>query len=583
LANQRRFGRYLIVAELGRGAMGAVHLAQDPLIQREVAIKTLLPDLPAEVMGDVRERFLREARSAGRLNHPNIVTIFDVGEQDGVAYIAMEVLEGRSLQQMLRDPGRLPLASIVNIAAQVGDALDHAHRFGIVHRDVKPANIMVSAAGRAKLTDFGVAHVPSSSMTQTGAALGSPKYMPPEQVTGQPVDPRSDVFSLGVVLYEMLTRCTPFERAGDTNVWALLHRIAAERHRPVTELDRELPAVFDRILDRALAKSPADRYGRAGDMANDLRNTRLAGAFGTVALSAEERRGQGGGSGRTPAPLDPTRARLIEDLDTFSQAFERQEQERMRVEEKERLRREEEIKRGYVDPKPAEPAKAAGPAPRPSALELLKQKAAARPAPVVDERAKKAQSDKRIDERLRAVFRYLGQFGAMLRDAHPVSARRFGLIFFGEASGLSLVEGSADYRSRRLVGEERFDYVVFKFGVAFVRPERFEVSGEQLPKIRQRLDKMAVRYEALEKKNDFGMVVHAKLMVTGPFPCQIVLRGDYDKPGFIVEMENVGRSGERRFRLGPDELSDETLDELGHWLLGADDAFARFVERQQAK
>jgi Protein kinase domain len=583
LANQRRFGRYLIVAELGRGAMGAVHLAQDPLIEREVAIKTLLPDLPAEVMGDVRERFLREARSAGRLNHPNIVTIFDVGEQDGVAYIAMEVLEGRSLQQMLRDPGRLPLASIVNIAAQVGDALDHAHRFGIVHRDVKPANIMVSAAGRAKLTDFGVAHVPSSSMTQTGTALGSPKYMPPEQVTGQPVDPRSDVFSLGVVLYEMLTRCTPFERAGDTNVWALLHRIAAERHRPVTELDRELPAVFDRILDRALAKSPADRYGRAGDMANDLRNTRLAGAFGTVALSAEERRGQGGGSGRTPAPLDPTRARLIEDLDTFSQAFERQEQERMRVEEKERLRREEEIKRGYVDPKPAEPAKAAGPAPRPSALELLKQKAAARPAPVVDERAKKAQSDKRIDERLRAVFRYLGQFGAMLRDAHPVSARRFGLIFFGEASGLSLVEGSADYRSRRLVGEERFDYVVFKFGVAFVRPERFEVSGEQLPKIRQRLDKMAVRYEALEKKNDFGMVVHAKLMVTGPFPCQIVLRGDYDQPGFIVEMENVGRSGERRFRLGPDELSDETLDELGHWLLGADDAFARFVERQQAK
>jgi hypothetical protein len=583
LANQRRFGRYLIVAELGRGAMGAVHLAQDPVIEREVAIKTLLPDLPAEVMGDVRERFLREARSAGRLNHPNIVTIFDVGEQDGVAYIAMEVLEGRSLQQMLRDPGRLPLASIVSIAAQVGDALDHAHRFAIVHRDVKPANIMVSAAGRAKLTDFGVAHVPSSSMTQTGVALGSPKYMPPEQVTGQPVDPRSDVFSLGVVLYEMLTRCTPFERAGDTNVWALLHRIAAERHRPVTELDRELPAVFDRILDRALAKSPADRYDRAGDMANDLRNTRLAGAFGTVALSAEERRGQGGGSGRTPAPLDPTRARLIEDLDTFSQAFERQEQERMRVEEKERLRREEEIKRGYVDPKPAEPAKAAGPARRPSALELLKQKAAARPAPVVDERAKKAQSDKRIDERLRAVFRYLGQFGAMLRDAHPVSARRFGLIFFGEASGLSLVEGSADYRSRRLVGEERFDYVVFKFGVSFVRPERFEVSGEQLPKIRQRLDKMAVRYEALEKKNDFGMVVHAKLMVTGPFPCQIVLRGDYDKPGFIVEMENVGRSGERRFGLGPDELSDETLDELGHWLLGADDAFARFVERQQAK
>jgi hypothetical protein len=171
----------------------------------------------------------------------------------------------------------------------------------------------------------------------------------------------------------------------------------------------------------------------------------------------------------------------------------------------------------------------------------------------------------------------------MLRDAHPVSKRRFGMIYFGEASGLALREGSADYRFRRLEGAERFDYVVFKFNVAFVRPERLEVSGEQLPKIRQRLDKMGVRYEALEKKNDFGVVVHSKLLVTGPFPCEIVLRGDYDQPGFIAEMDNVGRAGAARFRIGADELTDETLDELGTWLLGADDAFARFVERGRTK
>src|SRR5262245_24121999 len=252
--------------------MGTVHLARDPLIEREVAIKTLLPDLPAEMMGDVRERFLREARSAGRLNHPNIVTIFDVGEQDGVAYIAMEVLEGRSLQQMLREPTRLPLASIVDIGAQIADALDEAQRYGIVHRDVKPANIMVSPAGRAKLTDFGVAHVPSSNMTQTGAALGSPKYMSPEQVTGQALDPRSDIFSLGAVLYEMLARRTPFEQAGDNTVFAVMHRIASEPHAAVTDIDAQLPPAFNTILDSALAKSPDHRYARAGDMANDLRN-----------------------------------------------------------------------------------------------------------------------------------------------------------------------------------------------------------------------------------------------------------------------------------------------------------------------
>jgi tRNA A-37 threonylcarbamoyl transferase component Bud32 len=573
LTSQKRFGRYLILSELGRGAMGAVHLAQDPLIEREVAIKTLLPDLPAEVMGDVRERFLREARSAGRLNHPNIVTIFDVGEQDGVAYIAMEVLEGRSLQQMLRDPGRLPLATIVSIAAQMADALDHAQRFGIVHRDVKPANIMVSAAGRAKLTDFGVAHVPSSSMTQTGAALGSPKYMSPEQVTGQAIDPRSDIFSLGAVLYEMLVRRTPFEHPADTNVWSLLHRIAGERHRPVNELDAELPAVFDRILDRALAKSPEQRYQRAGDLANDLRNTRLAGASGTVAIGDEERRAP-----RAAPPKPAPDARLMEDLDSFAQGFERQEQERLRAEEQERLRRAAPQAPAPSAPKPAAP----GPARRPSALELLKQKAAARP-PVVDERTRKTESDKRIDARLRAAHRYLAEFGAMLRDAHPVSSRRFGLIYFGEVSGLSLCRGSADYRFRRLIGEEHFDYVVFKFGVEFVRPEKLEVSGEQLPKVRTRFDALEVRYEALEKKNDFGVVVNAKLMVTGPFPCQIVLRGDYDQGGFAVELENVERFGESRFRLGADELTDETLDELGHWLLGADDAFARFLRRGQAK
>ena len=577
MTTPQRFGRYLIVSELGRGAMGAVHLAQDPLIEREVAIKTLLPDLPAEVMGDVRERFLREARSAGRLNHPNIVTIFDVGEQDGVAYIAMEVLEGRSLQQMLRDPARLPFSSIVNIAAQVADALDHAQRFGIVHRDVKPANIMVSAAGRAKLTDFGVAHVPSSNMTQTGAALGSPKYMSPEQVTGQAIDPRSDIFSLGAVLYEMLARRTPFEHPGDTNVWSLLHRIAGQPHRPVTEHDAEVPAIFNRILDRALAKNPVDRYQRAGDLANELRNTRLAGAFGTVALGVEERRTPAA----PPAQSDPSRVRLLEDLDAFSQVFDKQEQERLRAEEQERLRRDEERKRSYFEAKPAEPAPAASSARRPSALELLKQKAAARPASVVDERARKIESQKRIDERLRAAFRYLGQFGMMLREAHPVSERRFGVVYFGETSGLSLCDGSADYRFRRIDGAERFDYVVFKLKVAFARPERLEVSGDQVTKIRQRLDKLEARYEALEKKNDFGMVVNAKLMVTGPFPCEIVLRGDYDQPGFVVEMEDVGRAGAARFRLGADELSDDVLDELGTWLLGADEAFARFITRRQ--
>src|SRR5512140_311355 len=161
---QTTLGRYRILGELGRGAMGTVYRALDPLIEREVAIKTLHPNLPEDVVEEVRQRFLREAKSAGRLNHPNIVTIYDVGEQDGVAYMAMELLEGRSLQQILRETPRLPIATIADLVAQVADGLDLAQRFRITHRDIKPANIMVSADWRAKLTDFGVAHVASSSM-----------------------------------------------------------------------------------------------------------------------------------------------------------------------------------------------------------------------------------------------------------------------------------------------------------------------------------------------------------------------------------------------------------------------------------
>jgi len=268
--DDKTLGRYQISEEIGRGAMGTVYRALDPLIEREVAIKTLNPNLPEEVMNEVRQRFLREAKSAGRLNLPNVVTVYDVGEQNGTAYIAMEFLEGRSLQRILREE-RLSLQAIANLAAQIADGLDHAREFNIVHRDVKPANVVVSSSGRAKLTDFGVAYVPSSAMTQTGAALGSPKYMSPEQVLGQPVDPRADIFSLGVVLYEMLIGTTPFESRGETTMFTLMNRITLEPHRPASVVNPAVPAVFDRILAKALAKKPEDRYESAGDMASDLR------------------------------------------------------------------------------------------------------------------------------------------------------------------------------------------------------------------------------------------------------------------------------------------------------------------------
>lgn len=568
----KRFGRYLIVGELGRGAMGAVYRAVDPLIEREVAIKTLLPHLPEQEMVAVRERFLREARSAGRLNHPSIVTIFDVGEQDGLAYIAMELLEGRTLQQMLAEATRLPVATAVDIAAQVADALDHALGFGIVHRDVKPANIMVSVGGRAKLADFGVAHLPSASMTHTGAALGSPKYMAPEQVLGQPVDPRADIFSLGAVFYEMLTGRTPFEREGESTVFALMNRIVTEPHAPVTQLDSGLPPAFDRILARALAKSPADRYPRAGEMARDLRGYRDAPVReGTVAPAAQQEK----------------TANLLADLDAFSQSFEAEQLVRVRAEEEARLKKEEEARRWIeldaerreaFDREREKSFTGTQGGTRPSAAILLARQQAARRAastsPGLD-----VDAAARVSARLRAAFQYLSELSTALNEAHPVSDRPYAVIYVGKIQSPILTDGFTDYRSRIVAGTEVFDFVLFKYKVRCSKPANVEVVGAELPYVRDKLDSMRIEYAAQETRNDVGNVVRATLAMSGPFPCEVILRGDYERGAIRLELDNVRQLGTIKTRLELDEFSDDVLDEFGTYVLGASDSFERFLKR----
>ena len=264
------FGRYRILKELGRGAMGVVYLGKDPTIHRFVAIKTMRLDQvddPDEVKG-IKERFFREAESTGRLMHPNIVTIYDAGEEEGVGYIAMERVDGMTLTSWCRRGNLLPVQRVVEIMAEVAEALDYAHRQGVVHRDIKPANIMVTTNGTVKVMDFGIARITSSKKTQTGTVMGSPSYMSPEQVSGAKVDGRSDIFSLGVVLFELLTVTAPFEAE---NVSAVLFKIAHEPHPSVRAVRPELPLSTEPILNRALHKEPLNRYQRARDLAQDLR------------------------------------------------------------------------------------------------------------------------------------------------------------------------------------------------------------------------------------------------------------------------------------------------------------------------
>lgn len=249
--------------------MGTVYRAHDPLIERTVAIKTVgCAGLSREEAMAFEQRFYREAKSAGRLNHPNIVTIHDVGRSDDLAYIAMEFLNGRSLRDIL-DSGVIqsPERS-AKIAAAVADGLAFAHANDVIHRDIKPANIMVLDNGTVKIADFGVALMPSGSHTVDGTAFGSPKYMSPEQVTGQKADGRSDIFSLGALLYEMLVGRPPF--SGD-DLNAILYQVLNGAPPLPSSYNANLPPVFDRVVARALAKSPDKRYQSAAEMAVDLR------------------------------------------------------------------------------------------------------------------------------------------------------------------------------------------------------------------------------------------------------------------------------------------------------------------------
>ena len=267
---QKKLGRYEIIGELGKGAMGLVYLGRDPLIGRKLALKTFRVGFSAQdkELEQFHARFLREAQSAGILSHPNIVTIHDVAvDPDGDFFIAMEYVQGTDLKHLMQRR-RLELPFVIQTVAQIADGLDYAHSQGVVHRDIKPANIIITKEQQAKITDFGIARVDASNLTTEGQLLGTPNYMAPEQIQARPVDHRTDLFSLGVMLFELVTGKKPFAGESLTQV---THRIVNEPHPRPDQLVPGLPSGIVQAIDRALEKDPLARYDRGADMARDLR------------------------------------------------------------------------------------------------------------------------------------------------------------------------------------------------------------------------------------------------------------------------------------------------------------------------
>jgi len=264
-------GRYEVEKELGKGAMGSVYLGKDPKISRVVAIKTmaLSQEFEADELQDVKNRFFREAETAGRLSHPNIVTIFDAGEEHDLAYIAMEFLKGGDMVQYGKADKLLPVTKVLDIIRRCAEALDYAHQFNVVHRDIKPANIMYEIkSDTLKITDFGIARITDSSKTKTGMVLGTPSYMSPEQLAGKKVDGKSDLFSLGVMMFQFMTGRLPFQ---GESMATLMYKIANEAHPKPETIRPELPRCVSVIINRSLTKSPEKRYQSGAQMASDLR------------------------------------------------------------------------------------------------------------------------------------------------------------------------------------------------------------------------------------------------------------------------------------------------------------------------
>ncbi|MGH7677633.1 MAG: protein kinase domain-containing protein, partial [Gemmatimonadaceae bacterium] len=275
-------GKYRILEQIGEGAMGVVYKATDPVLNRTVAIKVMNEGLAQDTA--LRERFLREAQSAGSLQHPNLVTIYDFGETSGHLYIAMEYIEGADLEDLLTQNAPMPLPAKLDLMIDVLNGLSFAHRRGVIHRDIKPANIRIDQEGRARIMDFGVAKMEKSNLTGTGVMMGTPNYMAPEQITGTDLTAQADLWSVGAVLYELLTNKKPF---GADTLHRVLFRIVSEPPTELLELNPDLPLALDHVVKRALEKDPTKRYATASEFANALSavRSRLAGARASRTVS----------------------------------------------------------------------------------------------------------------------------------------------------------------------------------------------------------------------------------------------------------------------------------------------------------
>jgi len=537
---RRTIGRFELDSELGRGAMGVVWKAVDPLIGRPVAIKTIEAE-HFDFDPEARERFLREARAAGRLSHPNIVTIFDAGTSGDDAYIVMELIAGRTLSEMIAAGNRFPAFTVADIGSQIAEALDYAHAHGVIHRDIKPANIMLTPGGLVKITDFGVARLEDASRTRVGTVLGSPRYMSPEQVRGRQVDGRSDIYSLGVLLYELVTGVCPFGAAGSGDLMKLMRDIVEHDPAPLRELAPHAPKAFEAIAARAMRKDPAERYARGAGVVNDLRHYKIL----TRSLDPDE---------PVTLILPPRGARHEEPASDAS---------------------------AVATESPGGGAKAGSANDSDSGLlGELKRRAgadASRNAGV----SRSAAATRDLDARMRAALTYLQEFSRYVGTLRPGIQREYPFVteIF---RGVTVTEAFTGYQTIGDGPDPLLESITLTVNCYAPQQFRFERPPSSVKPFVEFLNECALRHTISRVRNERGEMTGAVFRVLGEIRIEVRLVADYAGAKVDIKARNLEQFGESSFVVSGDALDRSLLDELGWLLLGRPNRFGLVAERSVA-
>ncbi len=537
----KSLGRYVLMEEIGRGSMGTVHRASDPLIERQVALKTV--DLGRLDDGSLepRLRFLREAKAAGRLTHPGIVIVHDVGELEDVAFIVMELVEGRSLKHVLDRGEKVPLEAALELVRQAAEALAYAHRNGVVHRDVKPGNLLLTQEGRVKITDFGIARVDQGARTRTGILVGSPRYMSPEQLTARPLDGRSDVFSLGALLYELVTGAGPFDAERPEDVLTLMQNITTKQHVPAARLAPSLPPAVDAIIERALAKDPAARFATGDEMAAALREALkpLGGpAAGAVVIGKLARLADG----------------LLPEFDLFAETG----------------------TAATAAPLAAASAPRDSTATRTGLLARLRREAEAMEGADANDDATTEILMRRfeVERRMRAAFAFYQELVRYLGIVKPEVAHDYALEGIGPFSRPKVADAFVDQRQRRHEGRPWTDMVLLTIVGVSPTTLRTVVSRPDMQALFDRLNAAALRYTTED-----APAGGASVAILGEITAYVRVMADRERGRIAFLCRNVGQFGTSSYVIDARSADESVFEEFANHVLGMPSRFLAIAGR----